>query len=74
MWLGNDKNWASQVVLVVKKKNPPASVGARRDMGLIPWSGRSPGGGRGNPSSIPAWGIPWTEEPDRLQSIRSQRV
>jgi len=25
-------------------------------------------------SSILAWGIPWTEEPGRLQSIRSQRV
>ena len=27
-------------------KNLPANVG---DMGLIPWSGRSPGGGNGNP-------------------------
>ena len=35
---------ASQVVLVVK--NLPANVG---DMGLIPGSGRSPGGGHGNP-------------------------
>ena len=25
-------------------------------------------------SSVPAWGIPWTEEPGRLQSIVSQRV
>ena len=25
-------------------------------------------------SSILAWKIPWTEEPGRLQSIRSQRV
>ena len=25
-------------------------------------------------SSILAWKIPWTEEPDRLQSVRSQRV
>ena len=25
-------------------------------------------------SSILAWRIPWTEEPSRLQSIRSQRV
>ena len=25
-------------------------------------------------SSILAWRIPWTEEPDRLQSIVSQRV
>jgi len=25
-------------------------------------------------SSILAWRIPWTEEPGRLQSLRSQRV
>ena len=25
-------------------------------------------------SSIIAWGIPWTEEPGRLQSMGSQRV
>ena len=25
-------------------------------------------------SSILAWGIPWTEEPGRLQSMESQRV
>ena len=25
-------------------------------------------------SSILAWEIPWTEEPDRLQSMGSQRV
>ena len=24
-------------------------------------------------SSIPAWEIPWTEEPDELQSMRSQK-
>ena len=25
-------------------------------------------------SSVPAWRIPWTEEPDRLQSMGSRRV
>ena len=25
-------------------------------------------------SNIPAWEIPWTEEPERLQSMGSQRV
>ena len=25
-------------------------------------------------SSIPAWKIPWTEEPDGLESMRLQRV
>ena len=31
-------------------KNPPASAGDAGDVGLIPGSGRSPGGGHGNPS------------------------
>ena len=30
-------------------KNLPAKAGDMRDTGLIPGSGRSPGGGRGNP-------------------------
>ena len=29
-------------------KNPPANAGDIRDTGLIPGSGRSPGGGNGN--------------------------
>ena len=41
------RKWASQVVLVVK--SPPANAGDIRDMGLIPGSGRSPGGGNGSP-------------------------
>ena len=36
-----------QVALVVK--NPPANTGDIRDKGLIPGSGRYPGGGHGNP-------------------------
>ena len=40
-------NWASQGELVVK--NPPANAGVIRDMSLTPGSGRSPGGGHGNP-------------------------
>ena len=52
-------NGASQVALVVK--NPPANVG---DVGLIPQSGRSPGGGNdkahqnsclGDPMDRGAW-------------------
>ena len=34
------------VVLVVK--NPPANIGELKEMGSIPGSGRSLGGGRGN--------------------------
>ena len=35
------------MALVVK--NPPVNAGDLRDVGLIPGSGRSPGGGHGNP-------------------------
>ena len=38
---------ASQVVLLVK--NPPADAGDVRDKGSVLGSGRSPGGGHGNP-------------------------
>ena len=51
-------------------KNSPANAGG---MGLIPGSGRFPGGGNGNHSSILAWKIPWTEEPGGLQSMESQK-
>ena len=39
--------WASQMALVIK--NLPTNAGDLRDMGSIPGSGRSPGGGHGNP-------------------------
>ena len=63
---------ASQVVLVVK--NPPLNAGAIRDAGLIPGSGRSPGGRVWQPTPVFLPGeSPWTEEPGRPQSIGSQR-
>ena len=40
-------SWASQVALVVK--NSPANAGDVRYTGAVPASGRSPGGGHGNP-------------------------
>ena len=42
------------------------------DLGSIPGSRRPLGEGNGNP--LHSWRIPWTEEPDRLQSMGSQRV
>ena len=36
-------------VVLLEVKNPLASAGDLRDTGLIPESGRSPGGGHGNP-------------------------
>ena len=45
-------------------KNPSASAG---DICSLPESGRSPWRGKWQPTPvIPAWEIPWTEEPDRL--------
>ena len=40
-------HWASQVALVVK--NLLANAGDIKEVGSIPGSGRSPGGGHGNP-------------------------
>ena len=42
--------YAFLVSLVVK--NPPARIEVR-DLGSIPWSGRSPGGEHGNPLRYP---------------------
>jgi len=53
---------------VVKK--PPANAG---DMNLIPEWRRSPGEGNGNPVQYSCLGIPWTEQPDGLQSMGSQK-
>ena len=39
-----------------------------------PESGGSPGDGNSTQSSSLAWRIPWTEGPDGLQSMGSQRV
>ena len=52
-------------------KESAANAEYARDMGLIPGSGRSPGKGNGNYSSILAWRIPWTEEPGgvRIQGL-----
>ena len=63
---------ASQVVLA--ERNLPVNAGDVRDRSLIPGSGRSPGGGQGNPFRYSCLEISWTEKPGGLQSIESQRV
>ena len=55
-------------------KNSPGSAGDTGDIGFIPQSGRSPGEGNGNHSSILVSTISWTEEHGGLQSMGSQRV
>ena len=61
---------ASQVALVVK--NPPANAGDIRDMGLIPWLGRSPGGGHSNPLQFSCLEYPMDRGAWWLQSMGSQ--
>ena len=60
----------SQVVLVVK--DSPAKAGDIRDMGLIPGSERSLGGGHGNLLQYSFLENPWAEDSDRVWSIRVQ--
>ena len=55
-------------------KNPSANAGDSRDVGPIPALRRSPGIGNGNPLQHSCLENPCIEEPDRLQSIGSQRV
>ena len=52
-------------------KEPACNAG---DLASIPGLGRSPGERNGNPLSILACKIPWTEEPGRMQSMGSQRI
>ena len=52
-------------------KDPSDNAG---DTGLIPGSGRSSGKGNGSPFQYSCWEVPWTEEPDGLESMGSQRV
>ena len=47
LWIKLAWNWAIQVVLMIK--NLLANAGDLRNVGSIPGSGRSPGGGHGNP-------------------------
>ena len=56
-------------------KNTPANAGDLRDAGSIPGSGRSPGGGKRQPTPV---FLPEKfhreEEPGRLQFMGSQRA
>ena len=56
---------------MVRKKNLPANVGA---MDSIPGSGRSPGGGSGNPLQYSCLENFRAEESGGLQSMGSHRV
>ena len=64
--------WASQLMLVVR--NPPANAGEVRDAGLSPGSGRSPGGGHGNPLQYSCLKNPMDRGTWWATVYRSQRV
>ena len=58
-------------------KKPPAMQETACNAGDVvstPGSERSPTEGNGTHSSIPAWEVPWTEEPGRLQFMGSQAL
>ena len=70
MKVSNETMETSQVGLVVK--NPPAR--RHRDMGSVPESEDPLEMDVATHSSIPAWEIPWMEEPGGLQSTGLHRV
>ena len=51
-------------------KNPPANAGDIRDVSSIPESGDPLEEEMATHSSILAWRIPWTKEPNKVQSKR----
>ena len=53
--------------------NPPANEGDPGDVGSVPRSRSSLGVRNGNPLQYSCLGNPWTEEPDRLQSMGLQK-
>ena len=55
-------------------KNPPANGGDIRDEGLIPGSGRSPGGGHGHPLQRPGLENPLDRGAWLVGSTGPQRV
>ena len=55
-------------------RNSPANAGDAKDLGWIPGLEDSLEKEMATYSSIPAWTIPWTEEPGGPQSMGLQRV
>ena len=72
-WLHNNTNVLG-LLWRLSGKESACSEGAAGDLASILVSGRSPGGGHGNPLLVLAWRIPWTEEPGGQQPMGSQRV
>ena len=60
--------------MVLEVKNPPAIAGDIKRLWFDPWFGKIPWRRQVTHSNILVWRIPWTEEPDGLESTGSQRV
>ena len=58
----------------LSSKESACSAGDARDLDLIPEWGRSPGEGKGNPTSTLSWKISWAAETSRLQSMGLQKA
>ena len=46
--------------------NLPANAGDIKRLEFDPWVGQMPDEGMATHSSVLAWRIPWTEEPDKI--------
>ena len=60
--------------MAVVAKNPPANAEDVRDVAAVPGSGRSPGGGHGNPLQYSRLGLPWAEKPSGLHGITKSQT
>ena len=60
--------------MVLAVKNPPANVGDIRNVGSITRSGRSPGGGHGNPLQYSCLENYMDQKTGGLESTGSQRA
>ena len=69
-----DLTMSGSSLVWLSSKESACSGGDARDSELIPESGRCPGEGKGNPTSILSWKIPWTAETGRLQPTGLQKV
>ena len=58
----------------LRGKESTCYTGDAGDAGSIPWVGKIPGGGHGNPLQYSCLENPWTEEPSGLPSTGSHRV
>ena len=72
-WWATYSPWGCKELDTTEWLTQSCNAGAMEDVGSIPGSGRSPGGGNGDPLQYPCLGNPMGRGA-RLQSLGSQRV